>query len=726
MRVARRCGAVVAGLLSVWGGLTDAPAQSFSRVLSMYGGAPPTTATWQAIRDLGFDAVSARDTDGARAAAAAKLDWYWDQIVGKGELELRPDQWQPIWDAYDRDRDGAALIRPGCLSDPQVCAAVDARLAAQLEALRVARAEGLRPPLGIALADEPSLTRHVNPLDLCSGPHCVAAFRAFLQLRYGGALGRLEAAWGVDFDDWSDVLPWTADRMRARESVGGSTLPRNLTPWNDHLAFRDQLFVATVRRLCQRVGGVAPVGITGMQPISAYGGYAATPELMASQSFWEAYPIGATDAVARCFAPRGALEIATLFPPKAGAPPGMLVAQLERAIARGSRGVVVWSYGDVLTREGEGGVVPTAFGAQVRDAFQATERIASSWAESTMGRDRIWILETPESVRAHWMVDSAGDGRTWTRRLSSYESAHSTSYATRRSWLALIRDLGFEPRFVDAATLLRRENARPAVLVLPAALAMSDAAVAAVREFVERDGGVVVADHGAAFYDDALKLRAKPALDALFGVARDDGAWAARAVPLPRVRQGRCSVPSEDAARFGLAEPGLRRVAGVSEPVGADDSIQFEHEPGRGKAVYFNLAVAEYAAARLDPDRHAASRNLRARMRRVLESAGLEPHVLVRAEGMPACLETTLAAPKYRGPGGPVDYLLAVRVAALDAPEMFEALVERGPRTLRVEFRREVQVSDARTGEELGTGKVFTREISPTAGVFLSIKGAIR
>ena len=100
------------------------------------------------------------------------------------------------------------------------------------------------------------------------------------------------------------------------------------------------------------------------------------------------------------------------------------------------------------------------------------------------------------------MLDSARDGRTWTRRFGSYERTHSTSIATRLSWVRLLQDLGYAFRFVTPrqVQIARWSGRPPRVLILAGALAMSRRTARAVAAFAAA-GGLVVADEAPARYD---------------------------------------------------------------------------------------------------------------------------------------------------------------------------------------------------------------------------------
>src|SRR5262249_18600840 len=155
---------------------------------------------------------------------------------------------------------------------------------------------------------EISVTRHANPLDFCFSPHCLRAFREDLAVRYPD-VGALNRAWRSSFAGMEDVVPFTADRIRARE-LGGNEIPANLRPWSEHLEFQDAQLAATVGSLVTLVKKQAPdlpCGLTGMQPPSAYGGHDYR-RLMPLCDLYEAYDIGGARDVAMCFAGAGARQ----------------------------------------------------------------------------------------------------------------------------------------------------------------------------------------------------------------------------------------------------------------------------------------------------------------------------------------------------------------------------------------------------------------------------------
>lgn len=679
-------------------GVEEPRARGFQRILWMHGGPAPSAELFAAVRQLGFDAVQVSGGAPTQLPGQYGLRYYHDQLCGKGVLELRAAQYEPLVAAYSRDRNAAVLQRPNCLSSLDT-------LTGLIETARV-RLDTTLPthPLAISLGDEISITRHANPLDLCVAPDSLRGFRKFLEARYG-TVERLNQAWGTDFDVFARVLPFSADAIRQRE-LGGARLPRNLAPWAAHREFMDGELARVVWCLTEQVkrrAGGLPCGLTGLQQPSAYGGHDFA-RLLPNLTLFEAYDHGAARDLAMCLAPPEALQLATLFAPKSGEPPQLVLARLADMVAHGIWGVVVWSSGEVFRADRR----PSTFGGAVAKAFRELARPAAAFAGARLRRGPVWIVESQPSVRAWWMLDSRRDGATWIKRLSSHEREHSTSMAARYGWVRLIEDLGQQARLVAVDRLaaeLRREP--PRVLVLAATIALSDAAAAAIRRYVAA-GGVLVADHTPGLYDDRLRLRDQPVLDSLFGVA-------GRSLDLDALRfdQGRPFDDARLASGAAAAERGLS--AALSEPA-SGFHVQMERSHGRGKTVYLNLSVAEYGHVRLDPRRVAVALDLRRRVRHVLRQAGVQPPVVLRAEGMPTCLERiVLKARDGRD-------LLAIRVNALESPAILAELGKRSPAKLTAVFPTRVALVDQVTGTVLAPAARHELRFDPWRGLFLEVR----
>ncbi|MEC7583950.1 MAG: alpha-amylase family protein [Planctomycetota bacterium] len=671
-----------------------ADGSGFQRILWVPADQAEKPAVLQAVRKAGFDAINLGPTGDFAAVVEQGLGYYLDQPIGKGYLELREPEWAPLRVTYERDRDPRALVRPTCLGDP----ALRTKLAARAgKAAAGAAGSGLR---FVALADEASSTLHNAPLDTCYCQGCLSAFGQFLRERYG-SVEELDLAWATEFGDWEAVEPLSTDQVRRRE-LGGLTLPENLRAWSDWLEFQDSRFagaVAEVAASVQRELPDVPVGLTGLQVPGAFGGNDYVG-LLPGLTLLEPYDIGGSQELALSLGEPRAEHWFTLVLPDEPRPfESLATAHLAAAASRGNKGMVVWSYGRMLEGSGE----PTKAGAGLQRALQRLERPLDALAGAQLEYSSVWIVESQASVRAWWMLDSVTDGMTWVRRLASHEAKNSTSQAARRSWIKLLSDLGLTPRFVGEHELPERLlREQPRCLILPAAIALSDRNCQAISSYAYA-GGTVLADHSTALYDTSLVRRSTGGLDELFGITARSLRW-----DRLRVREGRCGQGDSWLAEIGLEGQLVERQG--------DEVLFVERRPGRGRAVYLNLPVCEYAAIRLDSDKVSRARDLRRRVSQVLRSADVEPFVDVRGEGLPTCIARTL----LRAPDG--RQLLSVRVDAIDRPKLLAQLAREGARDVRLFFDRPRRLASL-TGEPLGSAESFEFKLDVYAGLFVEVAG---
>ncbi|MEO6593569.1 MAG: hypothetical protein ABIP94_02315, partial [Planctomycetota bacterium] len=372
-------------------------------------------------------------------------------------------------------------------------------------------------------------------------------------------------------------------------------------------------------------------------------------------------------------------------------------ARLAAMACEGLAGVVVWNDGTVAAADGK----PTPFGGAVQQGVQRLLPVLDACAGAVVEAGPVWVLESQASVRVWWMLDSAADGMTWVRRLSSYESTHSTSQAARLGWIRLLQDLGLQPHFVAEATLPERLlQQRPRCLVLPAAIALADRTVQAITAYVQA-GGIVMGDHTVGLYDGDLVRRSAGGLDAVFGIEVRSLAWNDLLV-----REGRST------ARAGGLPLVERQLKGRMAERREEGQCFLENTLGRGRGVYLNAPVVAYDNWRLDEQHVEAARELRRRVRAVLQQAGVQPPCEVRGEGLPTCIERV---PLRLRDGRRV---LAIRIHALDAPRLLQRLAESGPRPVQVEL----PVARALRhlgGEDLGTNTRFDLRLDPFGALFL-------
>ncbi len=98
-------------------------------------------------------------------------------------------------------------------------------------------------------------------------------------------------------------------------------------------------------------------------------------------------------------------------------------------------------------------------------------------------RPKIAVLESQASNRLHWMLDSRWDGRSWTERGSSYEQRNTSQNRNREGWQKLLEDLHYDYRHISPSLLTGPLIKQFEVLILPRAIALSDAEIQAIKEF---------------------------------------------------------------------------------------------------------------------------------------------------------------------------------------------------------------------------------------------------
>ncbi len=654
------------------------------------------------LEAMGFSGVSVDLDENPKRAVEKGFAFYLDHAAGKGILHLRDEVFQEAWQRYQRSRSRKDLVRPHPLLAPKTRKEL-------FEGLR-RRVERALPygPRWISLEDEISTTRFINPIDFCFAPSTLKAWVPWLRARYGTP-ERLAAAWLRDIPSFERVVPATTDEVRAREAVPLG-FPANLADWNARLAFMDDLLAKTVGELCRACARLAPglpVGIEGCQAPSAFGGYDYS-KLLPKLSAVEAYDIGGTRELVRSLMRPGTLRFETLFPPRKGEEPSLAVARLWDLYVHGLNGAILWSAG-TLFPEGDP-ARPSAFARSLSKALLGMRRLPSLAGARSLGQ-QVVLLESQTSVRAHWMLDSLEDGRTWLRRFGSYEAAHSTSMAARRSWIRLLQDLGYAFRFISEADLAAGNwrGPLPRVLVLPETLSLGEQSLRRLRAFLGR-GGTVVADELPGVYDGELVLRSKnPAAD-LFGVeGRGQSRWVREGRVLPKAKRL--------TSGLGLISTGLQPL-GITRSLGEGDGRYLFRRPvARGQTVLLNLGVVEYAEARLEPGRAPMCRQLRKHLVGILGEAGARPVALVRVPGYPSVLEKLLLEKGGRT-------YLVVRANVLENPALYKILAQRGPVKMEVLLPARRRVTDLWTGKHYGPGRRFEAPLDPRRGALFLLEEA--
>jgi len=460
-----------------------------------------TPAQIDGMKRIGFTGTKLRATSGridpAELAAhiASGLPWYLENIAT--DLYAPYHRYTPgksvtwLFDAAKAQRranpaDTTVFIRDPSLSDP----AWRDRIAQRLQAL--VREQSQYHPLFYNLADEAGIGDLAAAWDADIGPASLAAMRAWLQTQYP-SLPALNAEWATHFDRWDDVTPELTDQALARTDA-------NYAAWADFKAWMDIAFARAVRAgtdALHQADPAARAALEGAQ-LPGWGGY--DYSLLAhAVDVMEIYDAGNATALARAANP-GLILLRTSFGGNDG-------PEIWRHLLQGGRGTIVWDEGDaVVAADG----APKPRGQQFAAVMSAVRAVAPDIIPSTPAFDPVAILVSQASFRTQWLLDRRPGGVTWSDRDAARENEDNPWRAARRETLQRLLGLGLQPRLlassaVEAGALLR-DGIR--VLILPHAIALSDAEIAAIEAF-SAAGGKVFADTEPGLFDGHSRLRAQ-------------------------------------------------------------------------------------------------------------------------------------------------------------------------------------------------------------------------
>lgn len=382
-------------------------------------------------------------------------------------------------------------------------------------------------------------------------------FREYLKGVYG-TLDRLNTEWQTRFTSWDAVEPFTVDRARAQRKTAAR---------HDHMAFIEKCYADCHKTLARAIRRVDPKGLIGAEG-SMPGDLEVTIQEM---DFWGPYPHDPVQReLLRSIAPqflRGAWWGGYLYCRELG--PVVFWRQLLSGFVNMNEFYV--AYG------GEGFL---ALGLNYARCFDRTRRDLDE-----IGRG---LGQLVSACR----VDDRGVAILYSQVSNHFCSIHAPFGSPEAGQLSLIAEMdrrGIGYRFVTdrqvAAGALAKAGAR--LLFLPVASALSDKAVAALRQFVE-SGGVLVADVVPAIANGHARLLNTGRLDNLFGITRT-GAPAAALTKAPW--------------RWTIA--GMARTFGGAFPVKVDTSVRVRGaggpsrqvltvaRAGKGKAVHLGVPLSE-------------------------------------------------------------------------------------------------------------------------------------
>lgn len=486
------------------------------------------------LREMGINTGMVYGDANPRVWADAKFAYYVENVVNRG-LCLKFNSKVTDWDEFVTEwakngRPEERLVRDYCLDDPEW------RSWARQQMKRVAAKNAAYGPLAYDIRDELSTTISANPFDYDFSPIALEAFRAWLKTRYPD-LEALNRQWETAFKEWSEVVPFTTDRIKNRMATGNA-LPNgkpdwstvaslqfnwpearknrtawNFAPWADFRTYMDVSLAQTLddlRETAQAVDPKTPVGVEGTQMPHAFGGYDLW-RLSQVLDWVEPYDIGNAREIFGSFMP-GKTLLTTVFENETRT----ANRRLWHLLLEGDRGCIIWWSEDCI--DWKAADLPlTAKGRALAPVLaELTSPLGALFLQAKRVNDPVFLHYSQASIQANWLIESTPDGPTWLRRFSSFEANHNLQVRVRNSWLKLLQDLGYTPTFVsteqiEGGYLTEKTNA---VLALPSSWAVSDEEAEAMARLV-RNGGTLLWNGTPGVFDGRAGLRAESPLEKL-------------------------------------------------------------------------------------------------------------------------------------------------------------------------------------------------------------------
>jgi hypothetical protein len=469
--------------------------------------------------------------------------------------------WIPYTTHIYNELDEAGNMKPACWNDEE---AIGAHVDEIVEKHVPMRQHGV---FVYSLGDE------IAVRGSCLSPHCLAAYRDYLQEQYDD-IAALNASWGTDYDSFAEVELSAPDDNNEATALAAGNFPR----WFDRQAYQSDNFC----KLCERFGdgfrSIDPEARTGFEGAGTFKNADDLDGFVRSNDFWSPYP-GTADEVLRSIAPRDFPRSNWMGYTKDA---DSLLEKYWRMVTRGCDAVWWWRW--EVTGRFHGWLSPNgdpypAVQEVLRDTQIVRDGLGDLLLHSEMQTDGIGMLYSLPSAYAAKVEESDSFG--------NYENNHSAFHNA-------LRDLGLNFRyFTDRQMRLGEVNLSDfSVIILPMTQAMSAQEAQMLREYVG-GGGVLIADIRPAIFDGHVKPLDAGQLDDVFGVTR-------AATAAATVTDGEVEVPMADGAARSLQLPSVRADGGI-QAAGASAAGQVGEVPllltnsfGEGRAVLLNMAMSSY------------------------------------------------------------------------------------------------------------------------------------
>lgn len=447
-------------------------------------------------------------------------------------------------------------------------------------------------------------------------PSTLAAFRASLKTQYRD-VAALNATWETQFKDWAEIQTPTE---------------KNVAAWIDWVTFWNGLMIRHLTLCRDAVREFNPrglVGLSGTQRPSVTGGMD-WPKILEVAGYFHRYNHFQEDWM-------GAFGMPGLVQGQwvgyGSSSEGAARFEIWANLLSGSHLIAYYKLMQGISPNQD--MAPATHDLRLRPYYQF---VADEMPRVQKGVGRLVLACAPQ----HDPIALYYSQPTYSLPASMRIDSLGATYALKR----LLEDCGFRHTVVDsrdvAAGILAKNGVK--LLLLPQVAAISPAERDALTAFVKA-GGVVIADQKAGLCDEHGKSpKDGGLLDSLFGL-RAASAGAPTAAAFAATPDAGPSFAKYSAMQVAAAKSGL--VAATAKPwlVSKDGvPLVFVNAVGKGKAVYLNLDLSNYAssaASGVFGEVMVESQGVREytnscadlMLGLLADSAGLKPRVIVRSEG---------------------------------------------------------------------------------------------
>lgn len=438
-------------------------------------------------------------------------------------------------------------------------------------------------------------------VEMSFAPGYLAQFRLWLQKRYNN-LEELNRQWGTSFAGWDQVMPLTLQEIRAKNST-------NFSSWCDFRAFGDDTVANYNGQMAETADTTVPnfrLSISGTPYPTPYFGY---DYWRLSHALTGIQVYSGLDQMAD-FAGRNVDLM--IWSNGHGEPPSGIKFSIFDPFFRGATGISIWPARLLFKPD----LRYSTFGQPFVDYYKPIrDGVGRLLIGSHLQRDRVAVLYSQNPMRVAYALDEYD---LWQQ---SNESA-----------MKLLQNIGFDPAWISYDQLAEGKTDNYKVLLLPASSSLSDAEVAAVKQFVQ-NGGTVIGAMRTGIADGRGKMQNQGSLDELFGIQRKGTELARGQFTLIGNSLNGISVSTYET---GIAATGAQVEAKTSSGI----PVVFHRNAGKGQVWYLACDVlpqyANFNAARTVKDNAVYTNEIETLTSQWMSAAGVIPLVRVNdAQGKP-------------------------------------------------------------------------------------------